>query len=101
MIKRKVFKSLILASMIGSSFMLGKNISNKKVEIKEVLYKSTDTFCIDENEIGIEFTDGSWASVNQEKDEYTFQLMSMGDWSYEFDNLKDFENAIRTYLGEN
>ncbi len=74
------------------------NKLNKTVRIKNILYKSTDNFHIEEGEIGIEFADGSWASINQAKNQYTFQPYMLGDWSYDFDNIEDFKNCITTYL---
>lgn len=74
------------------------NKLNKTVKVKKILYETTDNFHIEEGEIGIEFTDGSWASINQAKGNYVFQPVSMGDWSYNFDNIEDFKNCITTYL---
>lgn len=97
--KNKIIKGLILSMTIGLAFTIGKNFDTKEnIKVENVLYQSTDSFYIEDGEIGIEFTDGSWASVNQDKDIYVFQPISMGDWSYNFDNLEDFEKCVKTYL---
>lgn len=42
--------------------------------------------------------DGSWVFVNEEKRIYEFAPASMGDWSYELDNLLQLSRCVSTYL---
>ena len=72
--------------------------ANNKVTVTNILYESTNDFYLEPNEIGIEFSDGSWASANLLTNEYTFQPSELGDWSLDFNNLQDLENCIKTYL---
>ena len=71
---------------------------SEPVQVTNVLYESTDTFKIEEGEIGIELSDGSWASVNQLKGYYIFQPVDLGDWCYELESLEEVENIIKTYI---
>lgn len=74
------------------------NIDNNKVTVTNILYESTNNFYLSEGEIGVEFSDGSWISANLLTNEYTFQPYELGDWSFDFDNVQDLENCIKTYL---
>lgn len=98
--KRKVLKVLLITISISISFFVGKNFNNDKkiVEVENVLYESKDDFILDDNEIVIEFSNGSFAIMNDVKKEYTFQPYEVGDWNYSFDNFEDFKNCIETYL---
>lgn len=74
------------------------SVAGKKVEIQEVLRETSEKFVLDDSEIGVILTDGSWASIDQEKNVYEFQPIEMGDWSYNFDSLEKLENAMKTYM---
>lgn len=101
--RNKFIKGFILTIAIGSAFLLGANTKQHKeaVTIDRVLYESTDTFAIEDGEIGIEFSDGSWASMNESKGYYTFQQYNLGDYSLEFDNKEDLKKCIIAYLENN
>lgn len=73
-------------------------IAQKNIKIEAILTESTENFHIEKGEYGIELSDGSWASVNLEKNHYEFQPVELGDWSYELENLTQLENVIKTYL---
>lgn len=45
-----------------------------------------------------ELTDGSWFIINEEKGEYIFQPIDLGDWCYKLDNMTQLENIIKTYV---
>lgn len=97
--RNKIIKGILLSVTIGLTFTVGKNFNTtEEIKVEKVLYASTDDFHIEDGEIGIEFSDGSWASVNQDKNNYVFQPILMGDWSYDFDNLEDFEKCVNTYI---
>lgn len=49
----------------------------------------------------IDFNNGSWAVINKKENKYTFQPVELGDWDYEFDNLKDFKDCIQMYTRDN
>lgn len=65
--------------------------------VTNILYESTNDFYLENGDIGIEFSDGSYAIANLETNKYTFQPAALGDWNYSFNNLQDFENCIKTY----
>ena len=69
-----------------------------KVTVTNIIYESTDDFYLSDGEIGVEFSDGSWISFNALTNEYVFQPIELGDWSFDFDNVKDLENCVKTYL---
>lgn len=66
-------------------------------EVTNVLYESTNDFYLENGDIGIEFSNGSYAIANLITNEYTFRPAALGDWDYSFNNLQDFENCIKTY----
>ena len=71
--------------------------TNNKVTVTNILHESTNDFYLEPNEIGIEFSNGSWAVVNEQTNTYIFQAVELGDYEQEFNNLQDFENCIKTY----
>lgn len=96
----KTESGLLINFNDGSSYYI--EIANKEevqptFEVTNVLYESTNDFYLEPNEIGIEFSDNSFAVANTETNEYTFQPAALGDWDYSFDNLQEFENCIKTY----
>lgn len=70
----------------------------QQVEVANIIRESTDTFLLSNGEIGIELTDGSWASINTLTGHYEFQPVELGDWSYEADSLEEIESIIKTYI---
>lgn len=85
----------------GNKYTIEKAVKETQPELKvsNVLYKSTDNFHLDDGDIGIEFSDGiTFAVANLETNTYAFQPAELGDWDLTFDNLKDFENCIKTYI---
>ena len=112
--KKRIIKltitSILLAttiSLIGCSNLKAiKNTSDKekairedceasqksnKVEVKNITYESNGDIIVD-------FTNGSWCIVNQEKGIYEFQPIEMGDYDYSFNDLVTMQKAIKTYL---
>ena len=73
-------------------------LKGRRVEVANVISESTDTFLLSNGEIGIELTDGSWASINTLTNQYEFQPVELGDWSYEADSLEEIEDIIKTYI---
>ena len=96
----RILKGLILIFVIIIVFMIGATPKSNKevVKIDKYIYKSTNDFHIEQGEMGIEFSDGSWAIVNETRKEYIFQPVELGDWSMDFNNIKDFKNCVKTYL---
>ena len=74
------------------------NTNDNKITVTNILYESTDNFYLSDGEVGIIFSDGSWISANTLTNEYVFQIYELGDWSFDFDNVEDLENCVKTYL---
>lgn len=91
----KDFKSAIIWGMIGlglASFSLGVNVNelaHKPVKLKVDLIESKD------DKVVYTLSDGSFAIIKDGV--YHFQPVNMGDYDYEFNNKKDWENCIKTY----
>ena len=64
---------------------------SNKVEVENISYESDGNIIVD-------FTNGSWCIVNQEKGIYKFQPTEMGDYDYTFNDLVTMQKAIKTYL---
>lgn len=106
--------SIILGGLIITATLIIKSIdkietarcininNNEEIkttfEVTNVLRESTNNFYLDDGEIGIEFSNNSFAIANLATNKYTFQADELGDWSLEFDNLQDFEKCIKTYI---
>ena len=100
--KKKILKGLLVSILVIGAFALGKiNATNKKIEVTDIITESTNDFKIEEGETGLILSNGSWASINELKGYYVFQPVELGDWSYEFDNLKDLKKCINTYIENN
>lgn len=86
----------------GSGYYLEKTTKEEiktDFKITNILYESSDSFYLDKGEIGIKFTNGSWAIINEEKNTYTFQPVELGDWDYNnFNSIEDFKKCINTYI---
>lgn len=97
--KRKFLKGIALTITLAAAFMVGKKFNTtEKIKVESVLYESTESFKIEGKEVGIEFSDGSWASVDESNGRYVFQPVGLGDWSMNFDNLEDFKKCVKTYI---
>ena len=92
---------LALGVIIGACEIYNRYIEPKaqtQFKVTNVLYESTNDFYLENGDIGIEFSDGSYAIANLETNKYTFQPAALGDWDYnDFDSLEEFKNCIKTY----
>lgn len=96
----KTESGLLINFNDGSGYYI--EIANKEetkptFEVTNVLYESTNDFYLEPNEIGIEFSNGSWAVINEQTNTYIFQAIELGDYEQQFNNLQEFENCIKTY----
>lgn len=57
-----------------------------------------DGYYLEDGDIVVEFTDGSWAISNEKTNFHIFQPVDLGDWDYSLDNAQQLENIIKTYL---
>ena len=100
--KKKILKGLLVSVLVVGAFTLGKiNVTNKKIEVTDIITESTKDFKIEEGETGLILSDGSWASINELKGHYVFQPVEMGDWSYSLNSKEELERCINTYIENN
>lgn len=119
---KNLVKGLILAGVFGLGIMLGVNLNKpvqnvekvavveeKEVETQEkvvvefVWYQEgnvqeLDGYYLQDGDMLVELTDGSWAISNLKENTYVFQPVALGDWDYTVDNTQQLENLIKTYL---
>ncbi|WP_133014941.1 hypothetical protein [Clostridium cuniculi] len=96
----KTESGLLINFNDGSGYYIER--SNKEeikptFEVTNILYESTNDFYLEPNEIGIEFSNGSWAVINEQTNTYIFQAIELGDYDQQFNDLEELENCIKTY----
>lgn len=115
-------KGLILAGVFAVGVATGTQINNqpvqKVIEQKPVYIEKEslenvgvefvweqkgdvqelENYYLEDGDIVVEFTDGSWALCNEKENMYVFQPVDLGDWDYHVDNAQQLENIIKTYL---
>ena len=110
---KKLVKVLGLVGVLALGIIIGANL-NKPVEkiapateekvgvaftwYQEGNNQELEGYYLDDGDIVVEFTDGSWAICNQKENNYIFQPVDLGDWDYTVDNTQQLENIIKTYL---
>lgn len=77
---------------------LKNQIINKTVKFDREIEDGEDGFYKGEGDRCWQLTDGSWILVNEEKGEYIFQPVALGDWDYELDNIEQLKNIVATYI---
>ncbi len=75
----------------------------ENVEIEYMWYQEGDVqeidgFHLDDSDMLVMLTDGSYAICNGQKNTYMFQPVNLGDWDYTVENEQQLENIIKTYL---
>ena len=75
----------------------------ENVEIEYMWYQEggvqeIDGFHLDDSDMLVMLTDGSYAICNGQKNTYMFQPVNLGDWDYTVENEQQLENIIKTYL---
>lgn len=85
-----------------STYIENANNLNKKIKkplrITRTLTSSTDEVRLNNGDLYTEYNDGSWSIENKLNNTYEFQPVCMGDYSYTFNNEKDFEHCVQTYI---
>ena len=72
-------------------------IAKEPLKVVKTLDKSTEEIKLDPNDIYTEYNNGCWTIVNDTNNTYELSIPEMGDWTYQFDNFKDFNNCLATY----
>ncbi|MCI9070224.1 hypothetical protein [Clostridium sp.] len=80
-----------------------ENDSKKKVGIEYTYYQEgnkqeIDGFYLDDSDLLVMLTDGSYAIFNGVQKIYTFQPVDLGDWDYSLDSEEKLINIIKTYI---
>lgn len=71
--------------------------TKEPLKIVKTLDKSTEDVKLDTNDIYTQYNNGCWTIVNDKNNMYELSIPQMGDWTYCFDNAKDFNNCLATY----
>lgn len=62
----------------------------EKLEIEYTEYRTPKEYII-------EFNNGSFIYVNEEKNIYSFTPVELGDWDYNVNSLQELEKLVQTY----
>lgn len=80
-----------------------KNQKTESVGIEYTYYQEgnkqeIDGFYLDDSDLLVMLTDGSYAIFNGVQKIYTFQPVDLGDWDYSLDSEEKLINIIKTYI---
>lgn len=70
----------------------------KPLRITKVLTKSTDEVRISKDEIYTEYSTNAWTIEDNKNNKYELSIPELGDYTYVFNNRKDFDNCLQTYI---
>lgn len=91
--------TLILIGMILGGFIVTNRIQkHNEVKLNRTITQSEEGIHLEEGDVMIELTDGSFAIYNEEKQTYMFQPVELGDWDVPVETMKQLENCIKTYI---
>lgn len=74
-----------------------------KIEVTMTWYQEgnvqeLDGYYLEDGDMLVELSNGSWAISNHKNNYYVFQAVELGDWDYQVESPKQLENIIKTYL---
>ncbi len=113
---KKLINATLILGIFFIGFLVGFMVDNaevielkaqienqKEIEVTEVYYQDGDVqeyegFYLEDGDTLVMLSDDSFGIANLQKNTFSFQPVEMGDWDYELDNQKQFENIIKTYL---
>lgn len=87
----------MILTYIENTNNLNKKIK-KPLRITKVLTESTDEVRISENEIYTEYSTNAWTIEDNKNNKYELSIPELGDYTYVFNNRKDFDNCLQTYI---
>nr|DAX85711.1 MAG TPA: hypothetical protein [Caudoviricetes sp.] len=88
---------LVIIILIAGGMAANTTKAKQTFRVTNILHESTDNFKLSAGEIGIEFSNGSWAIVNEKDNIYIFQAVELGDYEQQFETLEQLKNCIKTY----
>lgn len=91
-IKRLTAVALLTVTFVGGMFVGNRLIPSphKEVKVQKVNQEGS--------RIITDYTDGSWSVINEDKGQYIFQPVDLGDWDYVCKNKEELRNVITSYL---
>lgn len=87
----------IMLTYIENTNNLNKTIK-KPLRITKVLTESTDEVRISKDEIYTEYSTNVWTIEDNKNNVYELSIPELGDYTYVFNNKKDFDNCLQTYI---
>lgn len=87
----------MILTYIENTSNLNKKIK-KPLRITKVLTESTNEVRISENEIYTEYSTNAWTIEDNKNNKYELSIPELGDYTYVFNNRKDFDNCLQTYI---
>lgn len=87
----------MVLTYIENTNNLNKNIK-KPLRITKVLTESTDEVRISKDEIYTEYSTNAWTIEDNKNNKYELSIPELGDYTYNFNNRKDFDNCLQTYI---
>lgn len=87
----------IVSTYIENTNNLNKTIK-KPLRITKVLTESTDEVRISKDEIYTEYSTNAWTIEDNKNNKYELSIPELGDYTYIFNNRKDFDNCLQTYI---
>ena len=87
----------MILTYIENTNNLNKTIK-KPLRITKVLTSSTDEVRISKDEIYTEYSTNAWTIEDNKNNVYELSIPELGDYTYTFNNRKDFDNCLQTYI---
>ncbi|KQC91221.1 hypothetical protein AM596_15805 [Clostridium perfringens CP4] len=87
----------IILTYIENTNNLNKTVK-KPLRITKVLTNSTEDVRISKDEIYTEYSTNAWTIEDNKNNKYELSIPELGDYTYIFNNRKDFDNCLQTYI---
>lgn len=87
----------MISTYIENTNNLNKMVK-KPLRITKVLTESTDEVRISKDEIYTEYSTNAWTIEDNKNNKYELSIPELGDYTYIFNNRKDFDNCLQTYI---
>lgn len=87
----------MISTYIENTNNLNKMVK-KPLRITKVLTESTDEVRISKDEIYTEYSTNAWTIEDNKNNVYELSIPELGDYTYTFNNRKDFDNCLQTYI---
>lgn len=87
----------MIQTYIENTNNLNKTVK-KPLRITRTLTESTDKVRISKDEIYTEYSTNAWTIEDNKNNKYELSIPELGDYTYIFNNRKDFDNCLQTYI---